>query len=144
MLYRAQRAERAPIAPVALVARIVPVVALAELDAKRVIIVDNMSAAYGWNIPSLPNITFVQGCITDEVTLKRVFNLKPDVVYHLAAFFANQNSVDYPALDLHTNGMGTLLMMQYAQMCGVDRFVYASSGCSIYGAAAPLPLSGSS
>ena len=114
--------------------------ALAELDARRVVIVDNMSAAYEWNIPSLSNITFVQGCITDEVTLKRVFNLKPDVVYHLAAFFANQNSVDYPALDLHTNGMGTLLMMQYAQMCGVDRFVYASSGCSIYGAAAPLPL----
>lgn len=114
--------------------------ALAELGAKEVIILDNMSAAYEWNIPSLTNITLVQGSITDEVMLKRCFNQKPDLVFHLAAFFANQNSVDYPALDLTTNGMGTLLMMQYAQMCGVERFVYASSGCSIYGAAAPLPL----
>lgn len=113
---------------------------LAELDAKEVIILDNMSAAYEWNIPSYTNITFVNGCITDEVVLKRCFNKKPDAVYHLAAFFANQNSVDFPAHDLHTNGMGTLLLMQYAQMCGIDRFVYASSGCSIYGAAAPLPL----
>ena len=39
-----------------------------------------------------------------------------------------------------TNGMGTLLVFQYAQMCGVERIVYASSGCSIYGASAPLPL----
>ncbi len=113
---------------------------LAELGAKEVIILDNMCAAYEWNIPSYTNITLVRGCITDEVMLKRCFNMKPDIVYHLAAFFANQNSVDYPAHDLQTNGMGTLLLMQYAQMCGVERFVYASSGCSIYGAAAPLPL----
>ena len=39
-----------------------------------------------------------------------------------------------------TNGMGTLLVFQYAQMCGVERVVYASSGCSIYGSSAPLPL----
>ena len=38
------------------------------------------------------------------------------------------------------NGLGTLLVYQYAQMCGVERVVYASSGCSIYGSAAPLPL----
>jgi len=36
----------------------------------------------------------------------------PDIVYHLAAFFANQNSVDYPQRDLMTNGLGTLLIYQ--------------------------------
>jgi len=82
----------------------------------------------------------VKGSVTDEVALKRVFVLKPDIVYHLAAFFANQNSVDFPQHDLMTNGLGTLLVYQYAQMCGVRRLVYASSGCSIYGSAAPLPL----
>ena len=114
--------------------------ALANLDAKNVVVLDNMSAAYDWNIPSLANVNLVPGCITDEVMLKRVFNFQPDVVFHLAAFFANQNSVDFPQHDLHTNGTGTLLIHQYAQMCGVERLVYASSGCSIYGAAAPLPL----
>jgi UDP-glucose 4-epimerase len=113
---------------------------LANLKAARIIILDDMSAAYEWNIPSLPNVLLVKGSVTDEVSLKRVFTQRPNVVYHLAAFFANQNSVDYPQRDLNTNGLGTLLVHQYALMCGVQRLVYASSGCSIYGSAAPLPL----
>ena len=113
---------------------------LARLGAKRVVILDDLSAAYEWNIPSESSVLFVKGSVTDEIALKRVFGHRPDVVFHLAAFFANQNSVDYPQRDLMTNGMGTLLVFQYAQMCGVERIVYASSGCSIYGASAPLPL----
>jgi nucleoside-diphosphate-sugar epimerase len=114
--------------------------AIADLKARRVVVLDDLSAAYEWNIPSLPNVLFVKGSVTDEVALKRVFQLKPDMVYHLAAFFANQNSVDFPQRDLMTNGLGTLLIYQYAQMSGVGRVIYASSGCSIYGSAAPLPL----
>lgn len=114
--------------------------ALAQLDARTVIVFDDMSAAYSWNIPSLPNVLFVRGSVTDEVALKKVFVMKPDIVYHLAAFFANQKSIDFPQHDLMTNGLGTLLVYQYAQMCGTGRVVYASSGCSIYGSSAPLPL----
>lgn len=113
---------------------------IAELNARTVIVLDDMSAAYEWNIPSLPNVLFVKGSVVDEIALKKVFNVKPDIVYHLAAFFANQNSLDYPQKDLITNGLGTLLVYQYAQMCGTGHLVYASSGCSIYGSAAPLPL----
>ena len=113
---------------------------LATLGAKRVVVLDDLSAAYEWNIPSESSVLFVKGSVTDEIALKRVFGHRPDVVFHLAAFFANQNSVDYPQRDLMTNGVGTLLVFQYAQMCGVERIVYASSGCSIYGASAPLPL----
>jgi UDP-glucose 4-epimerase len=103
-------------------------------------VLDDLSAGYEWSIPSLPNVLFVKGSVTDEVALKRVFTPNPDVVFHLAAFFANQNSVDYPQRDLATNGLGTLLVYQYAQMRGTRRVVYASSGCSIYGSTAPLPL----
>ena len=113
---------------------------LAELKANRVIILDDLSAAYVWNIPSLPNVLLVQGSVTDEVALKRVFSMRPQIIYHLAAFFANQNSVDYPQKDLMVNGLGTLLVFQYSQLTGVERVVYASSGCSIYGSSAPLPL----
>lgn len=114
--------------------------AIAKLGARLVIVLDDMSAAYEWNIPSLRNVLFVRGSVTDEVALKRVFAMEPQMVFHLAAFFANQNSVDYPQHDLMTNGLGTLLVFQYARMCGASRVVYASSGCSIYGAEAPLPL----
>ena len=54
-------------------------------------------------------------------------------VFHLAAFFANQNSVDHPTDDLHTNGLGTLATLMWAAERGARRLVYASAGCSIAG-----------
>lgn len=114
--------------------------ALAEGGAERVIVLDDLSSAEMWNIPSLPNVLFVEGSILDEVKLKRVFFEEPDYVFHLAAFFANQNSLDHPESDLMVNGMGTLRVLEYAHLAKVKRFIYASSGCSIYGSHAPLPL----
>jgi nucleoside-diphosphate-sugar epimerase len=82
----------------------------------------------------------VEGDILDEVKLKRVFFERPRIIFHLAAFFANQNSVDHPERDLMVNGMGSLRMLEYSVFTGVERFVYASSGCSIYGSESPFPL----
>ena len=113
--------------------------ALAKAGA-RVIVLDDLSSAERWNVPALPGVLFVEGDVRDEVMLKRVFFERPGIVYHLAAFFANQNSVDHPEKDLMVNGMGTLRLLEYAVFTGVERFVYASSGCSIYGSSAPLPL----
>jgi UDP-glucose 4-epimerase len=113
---------------------------LVNLDPKMVMILDNMTAGYEWNIPNSKKVMLIKGDITSDIDLKRVFNEKPDVVYHLAAFFANQNSVDYPEEDLKTNGMGTLKIFEYATLTKTERVVYASSGCSIYGHEAPLPL----
>jgi UDP-glucose 4-epimerase len=113
--------------------------ALSEAGA-RVIILDDLSSAERWNVPSLPGVMLVEGDVLDEVKLKRVFFERPKIVYHLAAFFANQNSVDHPEKDLMVNGMGTLRLLEYSTLSGVERFVYASSGCSIYGSHAPLPL----
>jgi len=113
---------------------------LAQLEPRMVIILDDLSASYDWNIPALPNILFVKGSVVDEVVLKRVFQENPQIVFHLAAFFANQNSVDFPERDLMVNGMGTLRVFEYCRMNRVERIIYASSGCSIYGSNAPLPL----
>ena len=105
-----------------------------------VIVLDDLSSAERWNVPSEPNVLFVEGNILDEVVLKRVFFERPYAVFHLAAFFANQNSIDHPEHDLNVNGLGTLRLLQYATMSGAERFIFASSGCSIYGSDAPLPL----
>ena len=113
---------------------------IAGLGAKIVMVLDNLSSAERWNVPALSNVMFVEGDIRDEVKLKRVFFEKPEYVFHLAAFFANQNSVDHPEIDLDVNGMGTLRLLEYSLFTGVKRFIYASSGCSIYGSSAPLPL----
>lgn len=113
---------------------------LCELDASLVLVLDDMTSGQRWNLPSARNMMFVQGNILDEVKLKRVFFEEPQIIFHLAAFFANQNSIDHPEHDLMVNGMGTLRMLEYSQLTKIERFVYASSGCSIYGSSAPLPL----
>ncbi|HKX16684.1 MAG TPA: NAD-dependent epimerase/dehydratase family protein [bacterium] len=114
--------------------------ALAASGAARILVLDDLSSASRWNLPDHPAVRFVQGSVLDDEALRAVFAEKPDYVYHLAALFANQNSVDHPEQDLMVNGLGTLKALQFAHLGGVRRFVYASSGCSVYGSAAPLPL----
>jgi UDP-glucose 4-epimerase len=114
--------------------------ALGDLGAKLIIVLDDLSSAVRWNVPALSNVLFVEGSVLDEVELKRVFFEGPEIIFHLAALFANQNSIDHPETDLLVNGLGTLKLLQYCQLSRAKRFVYASSGCSIYGSSAPLPL----
>ena len=113
---------------------------MAELNAEKVIILDNLSSAYTWNIPKNNNIEFIKGDILDDAALKRVFKENPDYVFHLAAHFANQNSVDNPEKDLMVNGIGILKVLEYANLIGVKRFVYSSSGCGVYGLDSKMPF----
>jgi UDP-glucose 4-epimerase len=109
-------------------------------NVREVIILDDLSAAEKWNIPDDPKVRFIHGSILDEEILKHAFSKNPDYVYHLAAHFANQNSVDHPETDLDINGKGTLKILEYSKMSKVKRVIFASSGCSVYGSEAPLPL----
>lgn len=113
---------------------------LSEMNAYKVIILDDLSSSYEWNIPKADNIFFVKGSILNDEMLKRVFKEKPDYVFHLAAHFANQNSVDNPEKDLMINGIGILKVLQYAQLVNVKRFVYSSSGCGVYGLDSKMPF----
>jgi len=114
--------------------------ALVEASVEKVTVLDDFSSSHRWNLPSHPEVTLVNGNILREENLKRVFSEKPQYVFHLAAHFANQNSVDHPETDLMVNGLGTLKVLQYSYLVGVEKFVFASSGCSVYGNQAPLPL----
>jgi nucleoside-diphosphate-sugar epimerase len=113
---------------------------LIKFNIKKIIILDNLSSSYEWNIRKNTKIQFIKGDILDEEKLRWAFKNKPDIVYHLAAHFANQNSVDNPEKDLLINGMGILKVLQYAQLTTVDRFVYSSSGCGVYGLDSKMPF----
>jgi len=114
--------------------------ALIKAEAAKIVVLDDLSAAERWNVPTAPNVVFIKGSVLDDGILKRAFSQKLDFVFHLAAHFANQNSVDNPETDLLVNGLGTLKVLGYSHLAGVGRFVFASSGCSVYGSQAPLPL----
>lgn len=121
------------------------VIALSSLvgDDGKVIVLDNLSAIRGDNpidFPPLSNIMFVKGDIRNDIDLKRVFREEPTLVFHLAAFFANQNSVDFPEKSADVDIKGIIKLLDFAQFTGVEKFIYASSGCSIYGSYGKMPL----
>lgn len=113
---------------------------LSRLDTKKIIILDDLSSSYEWNIPISPKVAFIKGSVLDNEKLRWAFKEKPAIVYHLAAHFANQNSVDNPETDLMVNGMGTLKVLEHSHLVGVERFIYASSGCGIYGSDSKMPF----
>lgn len=106
--------------------------------AARVIVVDDLSSGYEWLLPADPRLQFL------PQDVGRLLDLGLDAagatVFHLAAFFANQNSVDHPLDDLRTNGAGTVTALLWAQAQQARRFVYASAGCSIAGHGINAPI----
>jgi len=100
--------------------------------AQTVAVVDDLSSGYQWLIPIDQRVTFIRGDVCDIARLVPEPNSET-VAFHLAAFFANQNSVDHPLDDLHTNGRGTLATLMWAAEHRLHRVVYASAGCSIAG-----------
>lgn len=109
---------------------------LASLGTAEVVVLDDLSSSQRWNVPDLPNVRFLRGSVLSDIALSRAFARRPQIVFHLAAFFANQNSIEHPARDLQVNGMGTLRTLQWALRTTVERVVYTSSSAAAYGEAA--------
>lgn len=106
---------------------------LVRIGCKDIIVLDNLSSGHQENLPNSNTVRFIKGSITDDKILDEVFKSKPEVVFHLAARFANQNSVEHPVEDLETNSIGTLkLLMRSKEIGTVKKFVYSSSSC-VYG-----------
>jgi nucleoside-diphosphate-sugar epimerase len=98
----------------------------------KITIVDNLSSGERANVESL-DVELAVVDIRDLDKLASIFAEKTfDIVIHLAAHFANQNSVDFPATDLSVNLAGTLNLLELCRESR-PRFVYASSSC-VYGA----------
>ena len=100
-----------------------------------VVILDDFSSGIEINIDKRANI--IKGSVEDTSLLDNIFNeFSFEYVFHLAALFANQNSVDHPEKDLNVNGMGTLRVLQKTYdsflLGKTKRFFYASSSC-VYG-----------
>ena len=97
----------------------------------KIILIDNLSSGYN-NFSSNKKIIFIKGSINNSNVLSEAFAHKPYYVIHLAALFANQNSVEHPSKDLMTNGIGTIKILEWSKKIGVKKLIYASSSC-VYG-----------
>jgi UDP-glucose 4-epimerase len=94
-------------------------------------IVDNLSAGIT-NFKE--GINFSHLDISNPEKVNKYFrNFQPDYIYHLAAHFANQNSVDHPISDVTTNIIGTINLLEAQKNNpSIKKVIYASSSC-VYG-----------
>ncbi len=114
------------------------VLRLLHEGAHSVIVVDDLSSGYEWLLPRDERVRMVRKDVAH--LLAADLHAAEPVVFALAAFFANQNSVDHPTDDLHTNGLGTLATLLWARENRARKFVYASAGCSIAGHGLTEPI----
>ena len=98
----------------------------------KVVVLDDFSQSSLKNLTVHKNLKIIKGNITDEKILKKIFSKKYDYVFHLAARFANELSVQNPIEDLIVNTQGTLQILLHAAKQKPKRFIYTSSS-SLYG-----------
>lgn len=104
-----------------------------------VTIVDNLSSGDISNVPEDAE------CIIGDISEKKTYRTllagrKFDCVLHLAAQSSGEISDERPDLDLRSNTLGTLLLLQWCKKQDVPRFLYASS-MAVYGNPQKVPVS---
>jgi len=98
----------------------------------KVTVLDDFSQSVKGNLKNHKNLRLIQGDIRNTKILSKTFSQNFDIVFHLAARFANEMSIDNPYEDLYVNVEGTLKVLLESAKHHVGRFVYTSSS-SLYG-----------
>jgi len=97
----------------------------------NVVIIDDMSRGRKEFIN--PKATFHQISISDPWLANIIQKESIEVINHHAAQISVSDSVKNPVKDAESNIIGTLQLLQNAVECGIDKFIFASTGGAIYG-----------
>lgn len=97
----------------------------------RVVVVDNLSTGKLKNLNQAA--TFHHVDITDQSVADVFQTEQPDLVFHMAAQTSVNISTRNPIKDSEINVLGTLRVLEASRRCGVEKFVYSSTGGALYG-----------
>src|SRR5262245_40429194 len=113
-------------------------------DGHHVVVVDNLATTLSLRLIEdvADRLEFVHGEVRLIADLELVGEGPFDRVYHLAASFANELSMEYPTIDMRSNIEGTLNVLAMAQRVGCGLFVYAGSSSSYGDVAVPFEEDG--
>jgi len=103
--------------------------------ARGIRVLDNLSAGRREDLENLP-VELMVGDIRDHQAVDAAME-GVEMVVHLAAHTGVVQSVEEPSFDMSVNVAGTLNLLKAAVRQGVDRFIFASTGGAIVGAADP-------
>jgi UDP-glucose 4-epimerase len=113
---------------------------VAELLLERnheVVVADDLSTGRRDNLPA--GAAFYQLDIRTEEFAKKVLELRPDAVAHLAAQMDVRKSVVDPLLDAGINVLGTIRVIRSAMEAGARKIIFSSTGGAIYGEQEAFP-----
>ncbi len=109
----------------------------------EVTVIDNLSTGKLENLERAlaGGADLIEGDITDrELIEETLASLRPHTVFHLAAQGEVQRSIVQPSFDATVNVVGTVNLIEASKNAGIDRFVFASTGGTIYGEGSRLSL----
>ena len=114
----------------------------------QVLVIDNFSTGSQKNLEEAKNtsaeVLVVENCdIRTSETTQLIADYEPSVIFHLAAQVDVRASVEDPLMDLETNLVGLIRVLEGGRKAKTRKIVFASSGGTIYGEpnAKQLPLS---
>jgi UDP-glucose 4-epimerase len=108
----------------------------------RVVVIDNLSTGKRANLADAlgAGAELREVDVRDAVALREVFaEVRPEIVFHLAAQIDVRHSVEDPAADAGSNVLGAINVLAAAHGHGVRRIVNTSTGGGLYGDAELLP-----
>jgi len=107
-------------------------------EGAEVVVVDDLSSGSKRNVPA--GARFVELDIRDKPAVAELFEKeKFDLVNHHAAQISVPDSVRDPVHDADINIRGLLNLLEAAAAGGVKKFIFISSGGTVYGAPEKLP-----
>ncbi len=82
-----------------------------------------------------PSVENIAGDLTDISSLTTALNqVRPDIIFHLAAASSVAISWDHPGRFLEVNAVGTVNLLEVARTLDLDTKVVVSSSAEVYGA----------
>ena len=105
----------------------------------KVVIADNLSTGKLKNLN--PGAIFHHVDITHSSAAEVVQREEPDLIFHLAAQTSVSRSTKDPVMDGEINILGTLRLLEAARRSGIEKFIYSSSGGTVYGEPESNPCS---
>lgn len=111
-------------------------------EGHRVAAVDDLSGGLLTNLADAraAGVSFTRYDITGADLGALVADEAPEVICHLAAQVSVRVSVAEPLRDVQANVVGTVNVLEAARRAGTRKVVFTSSGGSIYGTPATLPV----
>ena len=106
----------------------------ASMDGCEIVVLDDLSGGFQDNLPENPKVIFIEGSITDQKLIDRLFKRYHfRFVYHLAAYAAEGLSHFIRRFNYTNNLIGSMNLINASINHGAECFVFTSS-IAVYGA----------